>query len=158
MSLQKFLLTSLVKKTMIKSNLQGEQLYMTECFWYLVKSDLSSVRVYISLEWTSHFLRGTRKTRGHVYLVGLYVFHLFNNSTQKKSLKVYSCVLRYWEFALKSFYSHYVFLTSLCWFYDLVGQYVCMSRLGCYFHLWHNNKIYSSKHIEMSCLKIIYWL
>ena len=29
---------------------------------YLVKSDLSSVHVYSSVHWTSHFFQGTRKT------------------------------------------------------------------------------------------------
>ena len=43
--------------------IQGDQLYMAVFFWYLVKSDLFSVRVYSSLRWTSHFLQGTRKTR-----------------------------------------------------------------------------------------------
>ena len=44
---------------------------MTVCFWYLVKSYLSSVRVYSSVHWTSHYL--PEKKYGHVYLVGLYL-------------------------------------------------------------------------------------
>ena len=36
---------------------------MAVCFWYLLKSALSSLRVYSSVQWTSHFLQGTRKTR-----------------------------------------------------------------------------------------------
>ena len=39
------------------------QYSMTVCFWYLVKSDLSSAHVYSCLHWTSNFLQGTRKTR-----------------------------------------------------------------------------------------------
>ena len=46
-------------------NIQGDQLYMAVCFWYLVG-------VYSILHWTSHFLQGSRK-HGHVYLVRLYV-------------------------------------------------------------------------------------
>ena len=45
------------------TKVQGDQLYMAVFFWYLVKSDLSSVRVYISLHWKSHFLQVTRKKR-----------------------------------------------------------------------------------------------
>ena len=58
------------------------------CFWHLVKSDLSSVRYFTPIHWTSQFLQGTRNTRlatvhqsyflqgtrtGHVYLVRLYL-------------------------------------------------------------------------------------
>ena len=43
--------------------LQGDQLYMAVCFWYLVKSHLSSVRGYSSLHWPCHFLQGIRKKR-----------------------------------------------------------------------------------------------
>ena len=42
---------------------QRGQLYMAVLFWYLVKRDLSSVRVYSSVHWTSHFLQGNRNTR-----------------------------------------------------------------------------------------------
>ena len=41
---------------------QGDQLNMAVYLWYLVKSDLSSVRyctVYIGVHWKSHFLQGT---------------------------------------------------------------------------------------------------
>ena len=41
---------------------QCHQLYMTVFFWYLVESDLSSVHVYRSVHWTSHFLQGTKNT------------------------------------------------------------------------------------------------
>ena len=47
------------------SNLQGTGslvIHGRVFFWYLVKSDMSSVRVYCSIHWTSHFLQGTRKT------------------------------------------------------------------------------------------------
>ena len=43
--------------------IQGDQLNMAACFWYLVKSDFSSVHMYNSVHWTSHFLKGTRKTQ-----------------------------------------------------------------------------------------------
>ena len=43
--------------------LQDDQLNMALCSWYLVKSDLSGVHVYSSVNWTRHFLQGTRKTR-----------------------------------------------------------------------------------------------
>ena len=36
--------------------LQGDQLYMAVCFWYLFKSDLSSNSVYSSLHLALHFL------------------------------------------------------------------------------------------------------
>ena len=36
---------------------------MAVFFWYLVKSDLSSVQVCSSVHWTSHFLQDARKTR-----------------------------------------------------------------------------------------------
>ena len=32
-------------------------------FWYLVKGELASVRYYIPVYWTSHFLQGSRNTR-----------------------------------------------------------------------------------------------
>ena len=41
--------------------------FMAVCFWYLVKSDLSCVRVYSRVHWTSQYLQGARK-HGHVYL------------------------------------------------------------------------------------------
>ena len=43
--------------------IQGDQLNMILCFWYLLKSDLYSVHVYSIVHCTSHFLQGTRKTR-----------------------------------------------------------------------------------------------
>ena len=49
------------------SIIQGYHLYM--CFWYLLKRDLSSVRVNCTLD-KSFFLQGTKN--GNVYLVGLY--------------------------------------------------------------------------------------
>ena len=39
---------------------------MAALFWYLVKSDLSSVRYCTSVYWTSHFLPGTRNTRPYI--------------------------------------------------------------------------------------------
>ena len=50
------------------NGIQGDQFYMAVCFWYPVKNDLSGVCVYISVHWTSHFL----KEHGHVYLVRVY--------------------------------------------------------------------------------------
>ena len=53
-------------------------LYMlTVYFWYLVKSDLSSVHMYSSINWTSHFLKGTRKKPDHFFFnwspcIGMY--------------------------------------------------------------------------------------
>ena len=44
------------------TEIQGDQLNMAVCFWYLVKIVFSSVHVNISVHWTSHFLKGTRKT------------------------------------------------------------------------------------------------
>ena len=43
--------------------MQGDQLYMAVCFWYLAKSDLSSGHWYISVHLTSHFLQGIRTPR-----------------------------------------------------------------------------------------------
>ena len=52
------------------SQVQGGQLNMALCFWYLVKSDLFSVPVYSSVQ-------GTRKTRpclsGRVVLKACYL-------------------------------------------------------------------------------------
>ena len=39
--------------------IQGDQLNMALCFWYLVKTS----PVYWSVHWKSHFLQGTIKTR-----------------------------------------------------------------------------------------------
>ena len=36
-------------------NLQGDQLNMAVCFWYLVNSDLSSVRFCTRVHWTSYW-------------------------------------------------------------------------------------------------------
>ena len=36
---------------------------MAMFIWYIVKRTVFSVRVYSSLQWTSYFLQGTRKTR-----------------------------------------------------------------------------------------------
>ena len=41
---------------------QGDQLYMAVCFWYLVKYNLSSVRVYFSVHWISHFFTRYQNT------------------------------------------------------------------------------------------------
>ena len=49
---------------------QGDQLNMIVFFLYLVKSDLFSVRLYSSVQW-SHVLQGTRK-KHVIYLFGLY--------------------------------------------------------------------------------------
>ena len=42
-------------------------------FWYLVKSDLSSVCFSTRVHWTSHLSQVTRKKHGHVLLVTLYL-------------------------------------------------------------------------------------
>ena len=42
---------------------QVEQLHITVCFWYLLKSDLSSAHNDSNEHWASHFLQGTRKIR-----------------------------------------------------------------------------------------------
>ena len=50
-------------------SLQGDQLNMTGCFWYLVKSDMSSVqpvqhsKITWKLNWTIQILQGAGKTR-----------------------------------------------------------------------------------------------
>ena len=44
-------------------DIQGEQLKMAVFFWYIVKSNLSSVRYCNRVNCTSQFLQGTRKTR-----------------------------------------------------------------------------------------------
>ena len=47
---------------------------MVVLFWYLLKSDLSSVRYSTHVHWASHSLQGIRKTRpcltGHSVLTG----------------------------------------------------------------------------------------
>ena len=52
---------------------QGDQLNMAVCFWCLVKSNLSCVRVYSSRNWTSYFFQGSRNTlsclSGQLYIV-----------------------------------------------------------------------------------------
>ena len=42
---------------------QPDQINMAVVFWYLVKSDLSSVRYSTRIHWTSHVLQRTRNTR-----------------------------------------------------------------------------------------------
>ena len=44
-------------------SLQPDQINMTDavCFWYLVRSDLSSVRYSSRIHWTSHFITRYRK-------------------------------------------------------------------------------------------------
>ena len=42
--------------------IQGDQLNMDVFFWYAV-CDLFSVHVYSDVNWTSHFIQATRKTR-----------------------------------------------------------------------------------------------
>ena len=43
--------------------MQPDQVNMAMLFWYLVKSDLSSVGYYTRVHWTSHLIQGTRNTR-----------------------------------------------------------------------------------------------
>ena len=54
-------------------NVQSDQLYITVCLWYLVKSDLSIVQVHSSVQWKSHFLHVTEK-HPHVNQVELYLY------------------------------------------------------------------------------------
>ena len=64
----------------------GDQLYMVECFWYLVKVTFTVYAtvlcMYNSLNWKSNFLQGIAEKHGHVYLVGWYPrfvrFPIFN--------------------------------------------------------------------------------
>ena len=53
---------------------QGGQLNMAVCFWYLVKG----VHVLSIVYWTSHFLQGTRKSwpylSGRVVPGGIYIY------------------------------------------------------------------------------------
>ena len=57
-------------------------------FWYHVKTDLSSVHVYNSVHWTSHFLQGTRKTRS--CLTG----HPVGLDTQKSSSNIRNQIVK----------------------------------------------------------------
>ena len=43
---------------------QAHQINMAVFFWYLVKSDLSSVRY--TVHWTASFFQGTRNTRPYI--------------------------------------------------------------------------------------------
>ena len=52
--------------------IQGGQLYMAVCFWYLVKRDFSSVP-YCTVAYTSVTIYKVSETPDHVYLVGLYL-------------------------------------------------------------------------------------
>ena len=52
-------------------SLQGDQLYMAVCLWYLVKSDLSSVRVYSSEHARQVTDYKVPEKHGHVNLVTL---------------------------------------------------------------------------------------
>ena len=47
----------------VRYRVTTDQLIMTVFFWYLVKSELPSVRYCTCVHWTSHFLQGTIKTR-----------------------------------------------------------------------------------------------
>ena len=55
--------------------IQGDQLYMSVCIWYLVKRDLSSVRIVYTVR-SKHYSVTFYKVpeqHSHVYLVGLYL-------------------------------------------------------------------------------------
>ena len=56
---------------------QGDQLYMAVFFWYLVKIDLSIVRVYSSVRWTSHFLQGKKKNTAMQFIRSFCYFLIF---------------------------------------------------------------------------------
>ena len=47
----------------ITYTLQHEKINMAVYFWYLIKSDLSSVRNFNTVHWTSFFIQGTRYTQ-----------------------------------------------------------------------------------------------
>ena len=57
------------------SILQGDQLNMTVFFLLpIVKSDFSSVHLFDSVHWTSHFFKVQEEEKnGHVLLVTLYI-------------------------------------------------------------------------------------
>ena len=67
---------------------------MAVCFGYLVKSELSSVRLYIRLHGTSPFSQGTRKTRPYLSgevvciwkenMIGLWKIEIFKSSLKPK--------------------------------------------------------------------------
>ena len=44
------------------SDVQDDKLNIAVCFWYLIKSDLSSIRLCARVHWTCHIF-GTRKAR-----------------------------------------------------------------------------------------------
>ena len=48
-----------------------DQLNLDVYFWYLVKIDMSSVYVYISVHWTTQFIQDTRKSWLFGRVVGL---------------------------------------------------------------------------------------
>ena len=43
--------------------LQPDHINMAVLFWYLVKSDVMCTLLYISVDWTSQILQGSRNTR-----------------------------------------------------------------------------------------------
>ena len=69
--------------------LQGDQLYMAGCFCYLVKSDLSSVRMYSSV----HFLQGARNTKP--CYVNNYLFLARPRARYRSCKVVYDAVVHY---------------------------------------------------------------
>ena len=48
-------------RLMILGEIQGDQLDIVVCFWYLVKSDQYTHRTHV--HWTSRFLQGSRNTQ-----------------------------------------------------------------------------------------------
>ena len=44
-------------------HVQGDQINMAVFLWYLIKSDVSSVRYSTRVHWTGNFLQGIRKTQ-----------------------------------------------------------------------------------------------
>ena len=78
-------------------SIQGDQLHVAVRFWYLVNSDLTSVRYYVRVKWTSLFFQSTRTTRpcltGHP-LVCPKNYDKNNYTFSKKYLKMY-CIYIY---------------------------------------------------------------
>ena len=62
------------------SSIQGDQLNMTVCLWYLVKSDLCSVRYHNRLHWTGVTCYKVPETHGHVQLVTLHLYFFHRQS------------------------------------------------------------------------------
>ena len=86
---------------------QQDQINMTVFFWYFINSDLSSVRYYVRVNWTSRVLQGTRITRpslsGRFVPNTQFLERSKNNKWGDASVKIISLLFFCWFFIRENF-------------------------------------------------------